>query len=324
MSETDETVLQSRVPPTAAGQRLDEWLAARFRYQDLAQWRAEIAAGRLQRNGRVAAAGDRLQRDDLVAYRPVHREPAANLAIELLHDEPAFVVVAKPAHLVAHADGAFVQNTFFRVLERLFAARGEKPRLALAHRLDRETSGVLVVAKTKAASRALQLQFGAGRVAKEYLAVVQGVVEQDRLVLDGPIGRDPGSVISIRRAVVAADSADARAACTEIEVLERLRRHTLVRAIPRTGRTHQIRVHLAHAGHPVAGDKLYGQSDDGYLEFVRHVKAGGDAGWGGRLGPTRHLLHAGVLEIDHPEHGARLRFEAPVPDDLTGFVAGAR
>jgi len=316
-----ETVLRSRVPPAAAGTTLVEWLAARFRYHDAAAWRQQIEAGRVQRNGRVAAADERLRIGDQIAYRPPHQEPRADTAIELLHDEPAFAVVLKPAHLVAHADGAFVQNTFFRVLERRYEALGERPRLALAHRLDRETSGLLVVAKTTAASRNLQQQFTGGAVHKEYLAVVHGVVGQDQQRIDQPIGRDPHSEIAIRRAVVAAGAEGVQAACTEITVLERGTAHTLLRAVPMTGRTHQIRVHLTSIGHPLVGDKLYGRSDADYLRFVQHVKAGGDPSWPGELPTGRHLLHAGVLAFAHPETGAPLRFAVDPPADFAAFVA---
>jgi 23S rRNA pseudouridine1911/1915/1917 synthase len=320
---SEETVLQSRVPPQAAGLRLCQWLAGRFRYHDEVEWRALIAEGRVQHNGVPAVADAVLARGDVVAYRPVHEEPRANAAIEILHDEASFAVVFKPAHLVSHADGAFVKNTFFRFLERLYAERGERPRLALAHRLDRETSGLLLVAKTAAASSALQRQFSAGSVAKEYLAIVHRVVEQEGFAIEGAIGRSPASRISIRRAVLPEGSNGAQPARTEITVLQRLPAFTLVSAVPRTGRTHQIRVHLEHRGHPIVGDKLYGRSDDEYLEWVHHVKAGGDAGWAGRLPAERQLLHAGVLEFDHPETGTRLRFESPMPEDMRAFLRNA-
>jgi 23S rRNA pseudouridine1911/1915/1917 synthase len=319
-----ETVLKSRVPAAAAGTQLADWLAARFRYHDGDAWRAEIAAGRVQRNGLPARATDQLAAGDVVAYRPAHAEPRADLRIEVLHDEPGFAVVFKPAHLVAHADGAFVQNTFFRVLERHYAARGERPRLALAHRLDRETSGILVVAKDAACSRELQQQFTAGTVEKGYLAVVHGTVAADAFVAAGAIGRDAASEIAIRRAVVTPGTPGARDARTEVHVVERFAAHTLVRCVPRTGRTHQIRVHLAHAGHPIVGDKLYGRTDAQYLDYVRHVKAGGDAAWEGVLATGRQMLHAGMLALDHPVTGVRLRFEAAMPADMRAFTAALR
>jgi 23S rRNA pseudouridine1911/1915/1917 synthase len=317
---TDETVLSSRVPPAAAGLPLATWLSRRFRYQDDAGWRAEIAAGRLQRNGRAAAADELLATGDLIAYRPVHREPRADTAIAIVHDEPSFAVVFKPAHLVAHADGAFVQNTFFRVLERHYRERGERPELRLAHRLDRETSGLMVVAKTAAASQSLQQQFAAGTVRKEYLALVHGEVGGDELLIEGAIGDDPQSEISIRRAVVADDAPFARPARTRVRVEQRLAGYTLVRALPETGRTHQIRVHLLHVGHPLVGDKLYGRTDAEYLDYVRFVKAGGDPWWDGRLLAGRQMLHAAALTFRHPERGTPSAFAAAMPADMAELL----
>jgi 23S rRNA pseudouridine1911/1915/1917 synthase len=319
-SEPNETVLRSRVPETAAGQRLVAWLAGRFRYLDEAQWRAEIEAGRVTHSGKPARADDRLRRGDEVAYRPVHEEPRANTAVEILHDDPDFAVVFKPAHLVAHADGAFVQNTFFRVLERRYRERGETAPLALAHRLDRETSGLMVVTKSAAASRALQQQFAAGSVEKEYLAIVHGRVADDWFAIDGWIGRDPNSEITIRRAVVADGSHGAQPARTSFRVEQRLADFTLVRALPETGRTHQIRVHATHHGHPLVGDKLYGRTDADYLEYVRFVKQGGDPWWDGRLPAGRQMLHAAILRFAHPTTGAPLTFESPLPTDMAEFV----
>ena len=322
--EPNETVLRSRVPETGAGQKLAVWLAGRFRYLDEAQWRAEIDAGRVTHNGKPARAEDRLRRGDEVAYRPVHEEPRANTAIEILHDDPEFAVVFKPAHLVAHADGAFVQNTFFRALECRYRERGEKPPLALAHRLDRETSGLMVVTKSAAASRALQQQFAAGTVEKEYLAIVHGAVREEHFAVDGWIGRDANSEITIRRAVVADGSHGAQPARTTFRVEERIGDFTLVRAFPETGRTHQIRVHLAHVGHALVGDKLYGRTDADYLDYVRFVKQGGDPWWDGRLPAGRQMLHAAVLRFAHPGTGAPLAFHSAMPDDMTQFAAERR
>ena len=317
---SDETVLRSRVPPAADGKRIAEWLSTRFRYLDEASWRSEIEAGRVQRNGKPAGADDRMRRGDEIAYRPIHQEPRANTAIEMIHDDAAFAVVFKPAHLVAHADGAFVQNTFFRVLERHFRDLGQQPTLALAHRLDRETSGLMVVTKSATASRAMQQQFTAGTVAKEYLAIAHGVVADDELAVDGAIGRDERSEITIRRAVVDPGAIGAQRARTSFRVEQRLRAHTLLRALPETGRTHPIRVHLTHAGHPLVGDKLYGRSDAEYLEYVRFVKAGGEPWWDGRLQAGRQLLHAASLRFAHPLTNAPLHFEAPMPEDMRTFL----
>lgn len=319
-----ETVLRSRVPEQGAGQKLVAWLAARFRYLDEAQWRTEIEAGRVTHNGKPGRADDRLRRGDEVAYRPVHQEPRANTAIDVLCDDPDFAVVFKPAHLVAHADGAFVQNTFIRALERRYEDRGEKPPVALAHRLDRETSGIMVATKHAAASRALQQQFAAGTVEKEYLAIVHGRVAEDAFAVDGFLGRDPHSEITIRRAIVQDGSGGAQLSRTTFRVEERLGEFTLVRAFPETGRTHQIRAHLTHVGHPIVGDKLYGRTDEQYLEYVRFVKAGGDPWWDGRLAAGRQLLHAAAIRFAHPTTGVPLSFVSELPDDMKQFLAERR
>ncbi len=320
----NETVLRSRVPEAGAGQKLVAWLGSRFRYLDEAQWRVEIEAFRVTINGKAARADDRLRRGDEVAYRPVHEEPRANTAIEVLHDDPDFAVVFKPAHLVAHADGAFVQNTFFRALERRYQSRGEQPPVALAHRLDRETSGLMIATKRAAASRALQQQFAAGAVEKEYLAIVHGRVEADHFAVDGFLGRDPRSEITIRRAVATVGGNGAQPARTSFRVEERVGDFTLVRAFPETGRTHQIRAHLTHAGHSIVGDKLYGRTDADYIEYVRFVKSGGDPWWDGRLAAGRQLLHAAVIRFAHPTTGAPLSFASEMPEDMVQFLRNHR
>jgi len=135
------------------------------------------------------------------------------------------------------------------------------------------------------------------------------------VLVDGPIGHNQGSEISIRRAVVAADAAAAQPAITEFEVIARARRATWLRCRPRTGRTHQIRVHMESLGVPLIGDKIYGRSDAEYLAWLAHVKAGGDAAWHGRLGAARQMLHASRLAFPDPHTGARREFRlAPPPD----------
>jgi 23S rRNA pseudouridine1911/1915/1917 synthase len=198
--------------------------------------------------------------------------------------------------------------------------RGE-PALSLVHRLDRETSGVCVVARTPAARAALQRQFELGTVAKVYHAVVAGHAP-DRFVADGAIGHARDSAVALRRAV-GERALDPRSARTEFEALARGPAATLLRCVPHTGRTHQIRVHLEHAGFPVLGDKLYGRSDADYLEFVRAVKHAGDVRRIATAGPHRHLLHAAALTIEHRDGGARVTFTAPDPPELARWLADA-
>jgi RluA family pseudouridine synthase len=310
--------LQSRVAEDVRGERLPDWLARRFTYFDAGGWLAEIEAGRVFRNGSRACADDPLAAGDVVAFRPDGAAPAGEITI--LHEDADLVAIDKPAHFVAHRDSAFPRYAFLRELERRCATGAEPAELHLAHRLDRDTSGVLLLARGPDVVARLQQRFAAGDVEKRYLAIVHGRVAGQRFTIDAPIGR-ARSPLAVRRAVVAAGSPGARAARTEIEVVERLAGCTLVAARPRTGRTHQIRVHLEHAGHPLVGDKLYVRTDEQYLAYVGHLKAGGDPCWG-ELPAGRHLLHAQRLRLPHPRSGAWLELEAPLPADFAAHLAG--
>src|SRR5262249_37983686 len=265
-------VLTSRTPAWADGMPLADYLARRFPYLDAAAWRREIEDGRVAVNARTGAEVCAVRRGDSVAWRRPQAEPEVATDWRLVHEHAEYIVVDKPAHLPCHGDGAFVRHTLVHLLRQTFGD------VFLVHRRDRETSGLVVAARSERARRALDAQFRGGGVDKSYLAVVRGAVAGD-FVADGAIGRDRASAIALRRAVVAADADGAMAAATEVTVLAGAPDRSLVRCAPRTGRTHQIRVHLANAGHPVLGDKLYGRSDDEYLAFVRHVKSGGSPRW---------------------------------------------
>ncbi len=274
----------------------------------------QIAAGQLSLDGRIGDATTVLRAGSWLAWRRDQPEPDVDRSVRILHDDPSLVVVDKPAHLPSHADGPFVANTLVHVVRTLLAA----PAMDLVHRLDRETSGVCVLARDAATRDALRRQFAANGVRKEYLALVQGVVESD-VDVDLPIGFHATSAVSLRRSA-APDARDAKPAVTRIEVLGRAPDRTLVRCLPRTGRTHQIRVHLEALGAPVLGDKLYGRPDGDYLAFVARVKAGAKAMDVDTREPARHLLHAAAIEFDHPASGARVRFTSPLPDNFRAWL----
>jgi 23S rRNA pseudouridine1911/1915/1917 synthase len=141
--------------------------------------------------------------------------------------------------------------------------------------------------------------------------------------VDAPIGNAPGSAIAARRAVVTAATRGARQAGTEFTVERRFAAHTLLRAVPRTGRTHQIRVHLEHLGHPLVGDKLYGHPDAHFLAYQTHLKQDGDPRWPGRAEAPRQLLHAALLTCRHPGTGEPIAFTAPMPADFATCLATA-
>jgi len=300
-------ILRSRVPGNAGGGSLLDYLAARFPYHTRAQWADEILAGRIRVDGGVPLAGQRLRAGAEVAYTRPHAEPFVDDRIGVLHEDADLLVVDKPAHLPMHADGPFVRATLINLLR----TQRREPELSLVHRLDRETSGVCVVARTAAARAHLPNEFAARGVLKRYLAVVHGHVAGD-FRCDEPIGRARESSVAVRRAVGAAALAP-EPASTDFVVVERGHDVTLLRCEPRTGRTHQIRVHLESVGHPIVGDKLYGRTDAEFVAFVRAVKQSGDVRTTVGSGPDRHLLHASSLQFVHPRTNELVTYESPLP-----------
>ena len=307
--------LESRIPRGLAATTLLDYLANRFRYLDRGAWSAELAAGRVFLDGRIVRTDRPIRGGERVAYERPHHEPPVDRDVRVLHADAAIVVVDKPAHLPAHADGPFVRNTLIQILRERLAA----PELRLVHRLDRETSGVCVLAHTEAARAFVAEQFARGAAEKSYVAIVRGRPATMSFTVDQAIGRAPNSIVALRRCADA-NAIDAKPARTDFEVLRVGAHCAMVRCTPRTGRTHQIRVHLESVGLPVLGDKLYGRPDADYLAFVQRVKAGGVAADVGPGEPGRHLLHAARLSFVHPEDGAMRTFEAPLPAEFTTWL----
>jgi len=266
-----------------------------------------IAGGHVRVNDRPAKSGQRVRAEDEVVVvippRAVAPAEAAGPRVPLavVYEDDALAVIDKPAGLVVHpapghpagtlADGLRQRGTTWSQL-----GGGERP--GIVHRLDRDTSGLLVVAKTEAAHRSLSLQLQRRTLGRVYWALVHGTFREATGRIEAPIGRDPGH--RQRRAVVDAG----RPAITEFAVVERMRRFTRLEVRLLTGRTHQIRVHLASISHPIAGDAVYGGRGDALR--------------------ARPALHAQRLIFLHPDDDRRCEFESPLPDDLiTALVAAA-
>lgn len=309
-------VLHSRIPNSARGQQLLEFLTERFRYLDRDGWSAELAAGRLQLDDRPASGSEHLRGGLVLRYEKPHREPPVDARFAVLHEDEHLVVVDKPAHLPMHADGPFIRNTLIHLLREAV-----HPDLQLIHRLDRETSGVVVAARSKQVQATIQEQFRTGGgLHKRYLAVVHGRLDQ-AVRIDRSIGHAADSIVQLRRS--AADDAVApKPAATRVEPVAHGAGRTLVACHPETGRTHQLRVHLEHLGHAIVGDRLYGQPDEHYLAFVARMKAGGDVFADRTDGYNRQLLHAHELSLDHPADGRRVTFSAPPPAEFAHALGG--
>ena len=299
------------VPHEAAGERLDRWLAVALPDISRSRLARLVADGSVLVDGRPAKASTRLRGGESVACdvpdAPDGGLVAEDRALSILHEDATLLVLDKPAGIAMHpgagqSEGTLVHALLHHVGPSLLGIGGEG-RPGLVHRLDKGTTGVLIVAKTPAAYRSLTAQFAARTIAKTYLALVAGEPAATGRV-DAPLGRSAQQ--RTKRAVVAGG----RPALTEWTVLERFgRAAALVEIRLHTGRTHQARVHMAHAGHGIIGDEAYRGGS---------VLAPWARGIAGRFG--RPALHAFRLELDHPATGERATFEAPLPPDMAALA----
>lgn len=296
-----------------AGRRVDVYLSARFSSYSRTRIARHIRAGDVLRNdapvkaSALLAAGDVL-RIFIPGIAPL--TPPPPLPPVLFEDEQ-LLVFNKPSGMLVHPSG----EQFAWGLIGL--ARTARPgrRIDLVHRIDRETSGVLILTKDLAANAAMKEHFRARRVDKVYLALTRGVPAWDTLEVRAPIGDAEGSEIKLRKGA----RPDGQHAHTTVTVRQRLAGHALVSCAIHTGRTHQIRVHMEHTGFPLLGDKIYGQPDQTFLRWL-----GGERSpdLRAQLGFPRHALHAWRMSFPHPTTGAPITIEAPLPDDLQAIVDG--
>jgi len=291
--------LQWVVGQAEKGMRLDRYVAAKAAGASRTAVQRAIRSGDVLVNAAPAARPSlELRGGEKVTWVRTQAPLLSpqRIPLNILYEDESLLVVDKPAGQVVHPGAGRHGTTLVEGLlaDRALPASDDPARPGIVHRLDKETSGVLVVAKTTQALRALQAAFAERRVQKAYLAVVEGLLDEDEGAIDAPIGRDPSRP---RRMAIRPDG---RAADTEFRVLRRWAGKTLVLVSPRTGRTHQVRVHLRYIGHPVCGDSLYGRRGE----------------------ETRLLLHAWRLELSHPVSGKRVRFEAPVPEAFPPYAYG--
>lgn len=303
------TPITLHVPPDAPPERIDRYLvrecAATGSRAQLQRW---IHEGLVHRNDQVVTPSTTVRPGDRLTIVVPPTALPDNLApermpLEILYEDEALLVLNKPAGLVVHpgaghATGTLVHGLLAHTAQLSGLAGPSKP--GLVHRLDKDTSGVMVVAKQDAAHRALAQQFEARTIQRTYVALVTGLVRYEHGVITAPLGRHPRD----RQRIAVQPPGRGREAVTRYRVLQRLAGCTLLELSPQTGRTHQLRVHLAHLGHPILGDPKYGRRPVGT----------------GPARATRQLLHAARLGFLHPVTGEPVEFSAPWPEELTRLI----
>jgi 23S rRNA pseudouridine1911/1915/1917 synthase len=312
------------IPASASGQRLDQFLAAQLAELSRVRVQELITQGMVLVNGAAAKPSLKLRGGESVAIvgaaqRPPLRAMPEEIPLDVVYEDEDVAVINKPAGMMVHAgagatDDVRNRGTLVNALLHRFGVLsgvGGELRPGIVHRLDRNTSGLIVVAKNDQAHRQLAGQFAGREVHKTYTALVQGWMTEEKGTINSAISRD-----AVRRTRMTTRRGEGRTAVSHWRVRERIAgpygRFTLLDVKIETGRTHQIRVHLASAGHPVVGDTLYGAA--------REVKAPGRD----PLALARNFLHSAALEFSHPRSGTILKLSAPLPAELERFLARLR
>lgn len=306
-------------PPDAEGERLDLYLVSQFRDASRSSIQRAITGGDLTVNGRPVKPSHRLSAGDeirgVIPESPPIEAVPENIPLNVVYEDAEVIVVNKPAGMVTHPGAGVSTGTLANALVYHLTAQSHNPpkrggvtRPGIVHRLDVGTSGLVVVAKTDRAHLRLAEQFEARTISKRYLALAYGTVQLESGVIEAPIGRDPKN--RVRMAVVP----EGRPAITLYRVNQRFDGFTLLDLEIKTGRTHQIRVHLAHLKHPVVGDAAYGAGRSNSVKNPRTRAAIAKL--------SRPFLHASRLRFTHPSEDRVMEFEAPLPEELTAFLAG--
>lgn len=299
------------------GVRLDVFLVMQFPDYSRSIVQKVIDAGGVTVNGKPAKSSYKVRHSDLIRITPpapTHPAPQAeNIPLEVIYEDEFLAVINKPPDMVVHPAKGHWSGTLVNALRfhftQLSEANGDY-RPGIVHRLDRDTSGAILVAKQDITHRDLGLLFEQRKVFKEYIAITDGVIDRDSDYIEGKIAHHP--LDRVKMTVTEDDEdEDAKDACSYYEVMERFKGYTFVRVQPRTGRTHQIRVHLASIGHPVLADKVYSGRDAIHLRNFAVVPPEED-----KPLLLRQALHAYRLRFKHPRTGQVLEIKAPLPQDI--------
>ncbi len=308
------------VEPHLRGVRIDTFLARRFRSYTTWRLMRLVRAGQVRVDGEPIDTRHRVYPGQKISVRllepPDDLIPAEDIPFDVLFEDEWLLVVNKPAGLIIHPTGETPRGSLVNAAQHYLDQTSDWPGLlkpGIVHRIDMDTSGVVAIAKDHVSHRELSIQFQLGRVSKAYLAIVDGVIVQDQGVVDLPIGRAAGTALMSCQA----EALEARPSVTAYEVIERLPAHTLVKAKPRTGRMHQIRVHFAAIGHPLLGEEYYAP-----FGVLRPPRKTGQAPVSPHI--CRQALHAAELSFQHPFTLEWMTVAAPLPDDMAQALSTLR
>jgi 23S rRNA pseudouridine1911/1915/1917 synthase len=329
ITKADSYLVTWTVEHAEVGHRLDLFLKTKYRKLSREYLQRAIKEGKVTLNHKPSKPGQLLRLwDKVFVLSTKGSEPEVNFNYKKLYEDDQILVIDKPGNLPVHPTGRYFFNT---LLTQLRVDNGNEvdqtKEFYIVHRIDRETSGVMVIGKTPEATASLTTQFEKRETQKEYLAIVVGEVPEDDFTVDAPLATDPRSEIRIKMHVVELDGegkplyvkpADVLPALTRFQVVERYDGFTLLRCLPHTGRQHQIRVHLWHKGFPLAGDKLYGTEAATFLKSINEQLS---IPLGNGLFLERHALHAHKLSLRHPQTKEMMEFTSPLPAELQDLLS---
>lgn len=306
--------LSAQIPERLAGFRLDQALCELFSDFSRSKLQSWIRAGRARVNGHIWRPKDRIEGGEWVELEAEAEEVTQDLAqpipLAIVYEDETLLVIDKPAGLVVHPAAGHKEGTLLNALLHYAPELAQLPRAGLVHRLDKDTSGLLVIARTLKVHKYLVEQLHARAVRRDYLAVAQGRMTAGSTI-DQPIGRHP---VDRKRFAVREGG---KPAVTHYRIEERFPHHTLIRVSLETGRTHQIRVHMAHIHHPLLGDPVYGGrlrlppgADEALIAALRNFR--------------RQALHAAMLSVSHPVTGERYQWQAELPEDMQNLLDALR
>ncbi|UCG52760.1 MAG: RluA family pseudouridine synthase [Candidatus Latescibacterota bacterium] len=314
MTEKNKITLSCRVDAYRSGWSVVDFLAHRFRYHTSERWATRVTDGWVLVNGSQIRPDHVVHKDDLISYTIFHTEPEVDFRYDIVYEDDYLLAVSKSGNIPVHACGVYIRNTLIATLKNIYG-----DHLNLAHRLDKETSGVVLLSKNPETARVLGKMFAEGKVKKTYMAVVHGRLREKTLEINAPIGKtmdeatgrfdelDSDLSCDLPRYVPRrhVDFERGKPAVTRIEVERHMGDYTVVRAVPLSGRTNQIRVHLDYIGHPIVGDKVYGPASSE----------------GKPLRINRQALHCGELRFAHPVTQRLMQLAAEVPEDIAELVS---